>query len=241
MKAVYQEQYRLRTSDFDRWNRIYPSTVLDLFQDVAGNHARELGIALGEESGSELIWVLAKTKYQCISDGAWDKEVVVRTWPHKPNGVNFRRDYMIESTNGVPLIKGTSEWVVIHAAKRKIVVLKKLYPLEESEFCTESTFEGKLPRLNITQMEDEAYTVHPGSTDIDVNNHVNNTKYANYVLNAIDPTKDDVIDTFRIDYHKEILYGDTVELRKRQENGVTYTVGKSLSGESLFTCEIKWK
>lgn len=241
MKAVYQNQYRLRTSDFDRWSRIYPSTVLDLFQDVAGQHAKELGIELGPESGTELIWVLAKTKYQVICEDIYCRNVTVRTWPHKPNGINFRRDYLIENEQGTPIIKGTSDWVVIHAIKRKIVILKDLYPFDATEFCTESTFDGKFSRLNITQTDSEVYTVHPGFTDIDVNNHVNNTKYANFVLNAINPSQENVIDMFRIDYHKEILCGEKVNLYNKHEDNTVYTVGKNDIGENLFTCQIKWK
>lgn len=241
MKAIYQNQYRLRTSDFDRWNRIYPSTVLDLFQDVAGDHARQLGIALGEESGSEFIWVLAKTKYQMLCDEFPSKNVTVRTWPHKPDGINFRRDYVIESDDGKRLVKGTSDWVVIHAVKRKIVVLKDLYPFAETDFCEEHTFEGRLPRLNISDIDGDGYEVHPGFTDIDVNNHVNNTKYANFVLNAIEPKKENTIETFRIDYHKEILCAQTVLLHKKYDDNTVYTLGKSINGENLFTCEIKWK
>lgn len=241
MKAIYQNQYHLRTSDFDRWNRIYPSTVLDMFQDVAGDHAKQLGIALGEESGSEFIWVLAKTKYKMLCEEFPSKIVTVRTWPHKPDGINFRRDYVIEGENGESLVKGTSDWVVISAVKRKIVLLKNLYPFEKAEFCEESTFDGRLPRLNITQADDNAYEVCPGFTDIDINNHVNNTKYANFVLNAIDPGKENVIDTFRIDYHKEIFCGQTVLLHKKYDDAVVYTLGKGINGENLFTCEIKWK
>lgn len=240
MKAVYQNQYRLRTSDFDRQNRIYPRSVLDLFQDVAEQHAQELGIALEPQSGTELIWVLAKTMYRVVGDTSC-RNVTVRTWPHKPNGVNFRRDYIIKDDCGTPIIKGTSDWVVIHAIKRKIAIVKDLYPFEETEFCTDSTFEGKLPRLNVTQTDSEAYTVHPGFTDIDVNNHVNNTKYADFVLNSINPSNDDIIDTFRIDYHKEILCGEKVNLYNKHEDGAVYTLGKNDNGENLFTCQIIWK
>lgn len=240
MKTVYQNQYRLRTSDFDRWNRIYPSSVLDLFQDVAGQHARELNIALGPDSGTDLIWVLAKTKYQNLCTEFSCRNVNVRTWPHKPQGVNFRRDYVIESDDGTPLIKGTSDWVVINALKRKIALIKDLYPFADTEFCTDSTFDGKLPRLNITDATDNECIIRPGFTDIDINNHVNNTKYANFVLNSILPQKDNLIDTFRIDYHKEILFGSEVCLHTKKDGNFTYTVGQNNSGENLFTCEIKW-
>ena len=37
-----ERKYHLRTSDFDMRSRILPASVLDLFQDAAGEHAKVL-------------------------------------------------------------------------------------------------------------------------------------------------------------------------------------------------------
>ena len=241
MKGIYECTYRLRTSDFNCHGRLQPASVLDLFQDVAGSHARELGIALGPDSDTGLIWVLAKSKYEELYTDKQFRTVVVRTWPHPPKGINYRRDYLISAEDGTPLVMGTSEWVVVSAEKRKIVMINDIYPLKDGEFCTDITFEGKLPRLNIASIDSEAYTVLPGFTDIDENNHVNNTKYANFVLNAVAPKPDEVISSFRLDYHKEVTVGNAISIFSKRENGYIYALGKSQSGENMFTCEIKLK
>ena len=44
MKKLWQREYTLRAGDFDKFDRIKPSAVLDLFQDVAGQHAEEIGV-----------------------------------------------------------------------------------------------------------------------------------------------------------------------------------------------------
>jgi len=45
MLAVFEKDYFLRTSDFDCKGRLKPSSVLELFQNVAGEHATVLGAA----------------------------------------------------------------------------------------------------------------------------------------------------------------------------------------------------
>ncbi len=236
---TYQNQYRLRTSDFNIWGQIQPASVLDLFQDVAGSHARELGIAFGPESGTSLIWVLAKVKYEVVQSNTKFRNVTVKTWPLPPTGINFRRDYMIFDENGDVIIKGTSEWVVVDAIKRKIVIKKDVYPLSEAEFCRDLTFDGKLPRLNVQELQGVPYCFTPGYSDIDENRHVNNTKYANYIMNALAPKENNVIRSFRIDYHKEIMQGEEIALYTQGDASTVLGLGKNAVGENMFSCEIE--
>ena len=51
-------------------------------------------------------------------------------------------------------------------------------------------------------------------SDLDVNNHVNNTKYADYVLDAVNPTKAETLDVFQIDYRKEVFTRNSVLISK---------------------------
>ena len=48
MNKLWKKEYYLRASDFDKFNHIKPSAVLDLFQDAAGQHADELGVGFDQ-------------------------------------------------------------------------------------------------------------------------------------------------------------------------------------------------
>ena len=56
MSTSFEKEFYLRTSDFDCRLELQPAAVLDLFQDVAGEHARYLGI--GRESMLEKSLIL---------------------------------------------------------------------------------------------------------------------------------------------------------------------------------------
>lgn len=237
MKEKYEKEYYLRISDFDCRGCLQPASVLDLFQDVAGAHANQLGIGLGGDTN--LIWVLVKVQYQELLPVEMYSKVKVTTWPIKPTGIVFQRDYTIEDAEGNTVVKGTSEWVVVHSEKRKMVPVKDIYPLET--FCEDRTFEGKLARLRPEESNGEVFEVVTGFSDIDVNGHVNNTKYANFVMNAIKPTEQTVIDIFRIDYHKEVLGGATLDLFVTRGENTAAVIGKSKDNEAMFTCSITFK
>ena len=48
MKNRWSKEYTLRAGDFDKYDRIMPSAVLDLFQDAAGQHAEEIGVGFAD-------------------------------------------------------------------------------------------------------------------------------------------------------------------------------------------------
>ena len=68
MNEKYQENFRLRISDFDTFDHLTPHAVLDLFQDVAGKHADLIGVGFDKMIKDNLIWVLLRTKYEVIKN-----------------------------------------------------------------------------------------------------------------------------------------------------------------------------
>ena len=66
MKNRWSKEYTLRAGDFDKYDRIMPSAVLDLFQDAAGQHAIEIGVGFDEMIKRSYLWVLTKIKFKII-------------------------------------------------------------------------------------------------------------------------------------------------------------------------------
>ena len=219
MKKIFEKMYDLRTSDFDKFNHIRPSAVLDLFQDVAGRHAEEINVGHDAMKNRSYFWVLVKTKFRIISQPEIYQKVVAKTWPLEPNKFIYRREYTIESEEGKKLIIGSSEWVVVHSEKRRLVSAPDLYPFTDG-FHTEMNFEPRIEKIS---------------------NHVNNTKYADFVLDSVNP--DDVfnIDVFQIDYRKEVLQGDKLEICHKIDNKHLIAKGMNEDGNVMFACDITYK
>lgn len=240
MRKLWEKEYPLRAGDFDKFNHIKPSAVLDLFQDAAGQHAIELGLGFDEMIKRSYLWVLTKVRFRVISEPETYQKVKVKTWPLEPNRLCYRREYCIENEKGEKLIVGSSEWVVIHSEKRHFLSVPDLYPFTDG-FHDEVMFEGKLSKVRDFEAEGTPRTVNAGFSEIDVNNHVNNTKYANYVLDAISPTKDCELDTFQIDYKKEILEGTTLSIYHTKPGNIVFAKGQNAYGDIMFACELRYK
>lgn len=240
MKKLWQKEYRLRAGDFDKFDRIKPSSVLDLFQDAAGQHAEELGVGFADMLSREFLWVLTRIKFEIISAPARYQSVVIKTWPLAPNRLNYRREYCIEDLDGNKLIIGSSEWVVIHSAERKLLSVPDLYNLN-GDYHSEVMFEGKLQKIRDFETEALPRIIDAGFSELDVNDHVNNTKYANYVFDAINPSEYDVLKTFQIDYRKEVMQGTQLSIYHLREENVISAKGQNNDGDIMFACKIELK
>lgn len=237
MEAQFERKYYLRTSDFDcRW-QLQPASILDLFQDVAGAHAAELGIGGAAMMEKQLMWVLTKVKFQVLAQPDMFQPVTVRTWPLAPSRIGFQREYQILGEEGELLVKGSSQWVLVHCEKRCFMPVKDVYPME-LDFRTEQMFEGKMARIRDQETQGEPYRLRPGYSELDINGHVNNTKYANFVLDAWNPGEDEVIESFQIDYHREVQGGTELALYLRREDKTLVAGGRNGAGEHMFACRI---
>ncbi len=240
MSSIWKREYILRANDFDKFNRIKPSAILELFQDAAGLHAEELGVGFDKMSALSYLWVLTRTRFQIISAPENHQKVIVRTWPLKPGRLSHRRECCIEDENGNRLIIGSSEWVVINSESRRPVSASDIYSLDE-EFCSEMMFEEKLGKVPDFEATSAPHVVNPGFCEIDSNNHVNNTKYANYILDAISPGKDDTLESLQIDYRKEVLEGTELSVFHEKDGNSILAKGLNSDGDTMFACKLEYK
>lgn len=239
MNKTFEKTYYLRASDFDKFEHIKPSAVLDLFQDAAGQHAIELGVGFEDMLKRNYLWVLTKIKFKIISTPKKYQMVIVKTWPLKPNRLNYRREYSIENENGERLVVGSSEWVVIDSEKRKFVSDPDLYPIKDG-FNDELIFEEKLGRNGDFEISGTPYVINPSFCDLDINNHVNNTKYANYVLDAINPDENLELKVFQIEYKKEVFQGTILNIYKTSNENTILAKGLNEQGDTMFNCKLEF-
>ena len=236
MQNIYEKIFSLRTSDFDCRRKILPSAVLDLFQVVAGEHAVALGCGFEELYSRQLLWVLVRIKYEVISEPYMYQQVKVKTWPLAPARVGFQREYLMEDLEGNILIKASSDWVIIHSEERKIVSAANIYP--QMEFLTEKSFEQRLKKVPDFEAEGNGVEVCPGFSQLDMNGHVNNTKYANYAMDAFNPINGETVKAFQIDYRHEVQKGDKLTVYTHRQDETVLVKGVKDSGEVMFACQI---
>ncbi|MGI6462458.1 MAG: acyl-[acyl-carrier-protein] thioesterase [Candidatus Scatomorpha sp.] len=235
-----EKEYAMRPTDFDKFSHIKPSAVLELFQDAAGQHSEEIGVGFEAMLERSYLWVLTRIKFKVLYCSTSCQKVIIKTWPLVPNRFNYRREYCIENENGEKLIIGSSDWVVVHSEKRQLLSVPDLYSFSDG-FHSKKMFEERIAKIQDFEAEGTPYVVTAGFSDMDTNDHVNNTKYANYVLDAINPSKSDELEIFQIDYRKEVLQGTQLKIYHIKEENLITAKGQNQNGDTMFICKLEYK
>lgn len=237
--------YHLRTSDFDLHSHILPSSVLDLFQDVAGEHAAMIGIGREDLLPLQRCWMILKTQYRVLRQPALFSDVTVRTWPLESHRVDFGREYTVLDADGQPLLLGSSSWVILDISRRDApqIVPARHIDFGLNEYRTERNFPDGFARLSPTFTPALPPVLHTACyTDLDSNGHVNNIKYADFILNAVPLPSDAEVEAFRIDYMKELRFGADMALTHAiSEDGKTFLCRGESNGSVNFVARLTLK
>lgn len=233
----YYCSHRLRTTDFDRWEHLQPAAVLDLFQDAAGAHAGTMALGHADMEQRGLLWVVLRVYYEQLAQPRPGDMVQVRTWPHPPGMIDCVRDYELLAADGTPLVRGMSLWAVVRAADRKLMPAREI-PFPADQLREEQLFPQRLRRLQELPETDPVHTLRSGFTDLDLNGHVNNARYANYVMNALRPSQTQQLRSFRMDYHHEVLPDMALTLHTARDGDTVQCRGCAGDGTLMFSAEI---
>ena len=231
---TFTRTQQLGTIDFDCYRRLAPVAVLDMFQDAAAEHALQLGLGFEAMQARNMVWVVLRVSYQQLAQPRLFDQVTITTWPHPPGLLDFGRDYRITAADGTPIVIGSSTWVVIDLETRKLLPCKEVgFPLDSVR--DEQALPQRLHKLRDFTPQDEGILLWSQFTDVDLNGHVNNAKYANYVVNALQPGPEMVIDSFQLDYHHEVLPNTALTLHTRRENSAWLCRGCDSEGTLMFS------
>lgn len=184
-----------------------PSGILDILQSIAGEHAALINIGFDEVTSKNLCYIIARNKYDMIKPIKRFTNIKVVTWPGVAAKIDLDRYYEIYDceTNEL-LLKGVSKWLLMDITTRRIVRANAInYPTDVCEKVLYDSFD----KLRYDDLEfDDMYKYEVKFSDIDLNNHMNNTKYADALI--VDLNR--IIKHFEINYTNEVKYKDILEI-----------------------------
>ena len=119
------------------------------------------------------------------------------------------------------IIEAEGEWALIDYKKRNLVVPSKVGLDFGQDTNEDKDFDYEINKLDIVN----SFNKKINYSDLDVNNHVNNTKYASWIGDILKDKKD--FKYFRMTFNKEIKIDDEVNiLYSDVNNSDIYIIGK---------------
>ncbi len=215
--------------------RIKPSAILKQMQDAATVDANMLGADYASMRRDDMIFVITKAKVNYSRVPLMDEELEIRTWNGSIQGVAFNRDFVF-TIGGKEVGRATTRWVLVSYNGRRILRPDSL----KAAILTNTEEDiGIAPDRRI-KLPDGVPTLSTEYmaplTDMDSNFHVNNSRYADYLVDycGVNVLKKD-IHGFEIHFSSEIKYGESVELVAANDGGKVYMAGNKADGRQAFT------
>ncbi len=235
---MFTKKIVIQSSNVDAYKRLRLSSLLIMTQDIStediesqnglGKFCREKGY----------LWVISRTHIKINRLPNYLEEITLKTYPNKARSFIFPRHYIVEDKDGNELIKMISLWFLIDKKDRKPRIFNDSFPSFKEE-----TQEGELPLpKRIEPKEVKVLTSRKVlSTDIDINGHMNNTRYLDFVYDLFSNKE---LNEFNfkevtINYSKEVHEGQIIDLCGNIEQKEMYIEGQ-VAGEKAFEIKIEY-
>lgn len=238
-------QNKLTKTDYilpsrSNWNaELGLADTIDIFMDMAMEHAENLRIGISEFNPKHLFWVAAKTKIHFNRPVKMAEVVSFSTWPEEPGKIKGNRQYQLKAGDEL-LGYGKTEWVVIDTDTKAVQKLDGVYP-EELEFCKDPGDPEDFERLRDFKEGEEFGEYKVRCVDIDYGLHMNNVAYVRAIEGLFSSVEWDrrAFRDFQIDYKKSCYEGDTLYFTKKEEDGAVYLRGALADETTIILAKLK--
>ena len=229
---MYTKNYYIGSNDVDQFLELKLPSFFRMMQDIATEHAEVLNIGKANTIDKGLYWVITRIEIEIIEMPKYLQTVTLKTYPGDDLRFIFPRYFQLEDEKGKILIKASSTWAVLSRETHRVC----LNPFPGLKVPTEHLVgEQPLPGKCETGDYQLVETRKVRYSDIDLNGHLNNTKYIDYIVDIHDSDfyKKNKIKHFLINYEKELKDNNEVSIFSNNSNpeyikgevdGVSFTV-----------------
>lgn len=212
VKPIF-ESFKVRSNEVYVDGKTTMPAICNYLQEIAGDSAQQLGFSIEQLLSKNVTWVLTRLKVEMDLYPIWREKIEVETWPSGYDKMVATRDFRIWNSKKEVIGKASSVWMLIDLTSRRPVMVEPFL----SEFARENEDRALIikreDRLKeITQATNsKLFNVRYG--DLDLNNHVNNVHFVEWVLESVQTETRDKLSLKSIDiqFKAECFYGDLIK------------------------------
>lgn len=241
--ATIPEQYtmpiEIASYDVGPDNCLRPSAVLRYQQEAGERHLVDAGMGWNALLARGMVFVASRWHCRIARLPGMGERVTLTTWHREHRGARFLRCYEWRDAQGELLLCGVMQFALVSTEGHRL--------LRGDDFDPQGTLPSnprsvdcadperyKLPELTVAR----EYVV--GWSDTDLNGHTNNTRYADFMCDALaDGMESHRITDIQLHFAGETRQGDTLSLSTAQTDAV-YVQGSTARG-AAFSARLEWQ
>ncbi len=240
--GVWQEDFKVHSYEVDFHHRATLLALCRYYQEAAWNHAERLGVGFHQLVSQSRLWVLSRFAVAIDRWPEWNQTITIQTWPRTAKSLFAMRDFEMFDSAGTRIGAAASAWLILDAASRK--------PLRSDRWLgTFTTLSRRsLPddpqKLPACDGDSRGSVATVGYTDIDVNSHVNNTRYIGWMLDAYPMSFYQQHSTaiLEVNFLGEARFGDSLETRVFETGPLErHHAIRTAAGQEVCRARILWR
>lgn len=234
MQKIYRDELPLRTCHCDMQGRWRPSAILEAMQEAAGTHAELLGCGRDRLLSDNIVWIISRVELHMDRYPAIGERVTVETFPMPCRRCFFPRYFVFRDALGNTLGCAGTLWVLLDLTTRRMTAPQSVAERipNNADLMPPLPLPHTVPRTDgtvQTLLRTAAYS------DLDVNAHVNNARYADWLSDALGTAvmRQYCLRTLHINYAAEVLPDAEIEMQLIR-NGPSYHLTGCCDGRRHF-------
>ncbi len=251
IKANHREIFEVLFYHLDRNGKLSIRSLMNFMQATANMHGRILGTSLDDLSEESYTWVFSRFHISITNYPVHYDKISVNTWRSDCKKCFAYREFEVFDDDGNLTAVATASAVLIDKETRKPIEIPYMIKSQFAPGLGRALQDDFQPMQTIKESQNSK-SFHVRLSDIDMNNHVNNTSYVDWIIESV--PKDILMGysllSCEIGYKAEAFYGDKIESHsapfdtKKDPDLIKVFLHKLLregDGRTTTTAITKWK
>ncbi|MDO9510592.1 MAG: thioesterase [Bacteroidales bacterium] len=246
MENYFEKQFELRYFEMNNFGEAAPTTILTLLEETAADHCYSINHSLYDLENQNIGWVLLSGILKMHRYPSYKEKIIIRTWLSSYSLVKGIRENIIydEKRNIIGQAKGL--WVFFDIMRRRPVGIFDSIKERWSYDIDESINYDITKKIKPIDSEIHIKAFNVNRYDVDTNQHVNNIRYLQWLIESI---PDHIIDNYYLHsidgrFIAEAQYGDEIlsfTERDINDNSFIHTIKTQKNNKVCATAKTLWK
>lgn len=214
--TIFECSYEVSSLYVSLQKRLGLYALLNLLQDAAWSHANSLGFGFDDSLKRNVFWVLTRQKIVMDHWPEWHETIDIKTWVRPVQRSFTYRDFEIYN-RGRQIGQCTTSWLLLDGETRRPATRN----LEDIDAFTrkDGALAMETPKISLLEGLETRAEFQVRNSDLDLNDHVNNTKYAQWILDSIPREwhRQFILHSYEVNFLAETLAQDVISIQSLPE------------------------
>ncbi len=203
----FEKQFQVFSNDTGHNGKVRPAAFLQYFQQIAGNHMMAEGPTYAELFHRGLAFVLSRIHVKLYAPLLEYEDITVQTWTCLEKGASFGRAYRVMRGDET-VAEAMAVWALLNVSEGRLMRVDEVDFHYSGDEPLDIACRFALPRVPLTDVMTRTVLYE----DVDCNGHLNNTRYADWLCNAIPDIDRVTVTDLQIHYVNEARLGEAVTI-----------------------------